>query len=118
MRSASIIILSLLMLGGCANPANAPEAARQVVLQHVGGKVGTVGPFTRRDRKELASLSPQDRNTANALLGRGALGFLICSPDDGTTPHAEAGPLADLIKVDRIIFVQDGLIVGDFAATK
>ena len=31
MRSTSIIVLSLLALCGCANPANAPEAARQVV---------------------------------------------------------------------------------------
>lgn len=118
MRSASIIVLSLLALCGCANPANAPEAARQLVLQHVGGAVGTVGPFTRKDRKELASLSPQDRNTANALLDRGALGFLICSPENGAAPHTEGGALADLIKVDRIIFVQDGRIVGDFAAMK
>jgi hypothetical protein len=118
MRSTSIIVLSLLGLGGCANPANAPEAARQVVLQHVGGTVGTVGPFTRKDRKELESLSPQDRNAANALLDRGALGFLICSPENASTPHADSGALADLIKVDRIIFVHNGQIVGDFAAAK
>jgi len=118
MRPILIIVLSLLVLCGCANPANAPETARQVVLQHVGGTVGTVGPFTRKDRKELESLSPQDRNSANALLDRGALGFLICSPETGATSHAESGALADLIKVDRIIFVHDGMIVGDFAATK
>ena len=118
MRTTSIIALSLLALGGCANPANRPEVARQVVLQHVGGTVGTIGPFNRKDKRELESLSPQDRNTAIALLDGGALGFLICSPDDGTTPRNANGVLADLIKVDRIIFVQDGQIVGDFAAAK
>ena len=118
MRSTSILLLSLLVLCGCANPANSPEVARQVVLQHVGGTVGTVGPFTRKDKKELESLSPQDRSTSITLLDRGALGFLICSPDDGTTPRNANGVLADLIKVDRIIFVQNGQIVGDFMAAK
>ena len=118
MRTTSIIVLSLLALGGCANPANRPEIARQVVLQHVGGTVGTIGPFNRKDKKELESLSPQDRTTAIALLDRGALGFLICSPDDGTAQRNASGVLADLIKVARIIFVQDGKIVGDFAAVK
>jgi hypothetical protein len=118
MRSTSIVILSLMMLGGCANPPGGPEIARQVVLQHVGGAVGTIGPFNRKDKKELESLSPQDRSTALALLDRGALGFLICSPETGAAPRNANGVLADLIKVDRIIFVQDGQIVGDFAAVK
>jgi hypothetical protein len=43
---------------------------------------------------------------------------LICSPETGAAPRAESGALADLIKVDRIIFVHNGQIVGDFAATK
>jgi hypothetical protein len=118
MRSALFVVLSLLMWSGCANPPGGPEAARQVVLQHIGNGVGTVGPFNRRDKAELASLSPQDRSTAVALLDRGAVGFLVFGPDNGTAVHAANGKLADLITVDRILFVQNGQIVGDFLAVK
>ena len=118
MRRVSIVVLSSLLLPGCANQPGGPEAARQVVSNHVGDGVGTVGPFTRKDKKELASLSPQDRSAATALLDEGALGFLICSREDGTPPPTGGGALADLIKVDRIIFVRGGKIVGDFPAAK
>jgi hypothetical protein len=100
------------------NSPESPEVAREVVLKRIGDRVGTVGPFTRKDKKELASLSAPDRATATALLDRGALGFLICSPDNGTAPGASNGPLADMVKVDRIIFVQNAQIVGDFPAVK
>lgn len=118
MRSASIAVLSSLLLCSCASAPGDPEAARGVVLKHIANGVGTVGPFTRKDKKELESLSPQDRTTAAALLDRGALGFLICSPDNGTAARASNGALADMVKVDRIIFVQHAQIVGDFPATK
>ena len=118
MRTAALAVLSLLFFSGCASETGGPEVAREVVLKHVGEGVGTVGPFNRKDKGELASLSPQDRATAIALLDLGALGFLICSRSDGTTPPTTGGKLADLIKVDRILFVQNGQIVGDFRAVK
>ena len=118
MRSPSIAVLSLLLLCSCTSTPGGPEAAREVVLKRIGDGVGTVGPFTRKDKKELESLSPQDRTTAAALLDHGALGFLICSPDNGTAAPASTGALADMVKVDRIIFVQNAQIVGDFPAVK
>lgn len=118
MRSVSILVLSLFMLGGCATEPGGPEAARAVVLKRIGDGVGTVGPFNRKDKKELESLSPQDQKAAAALLDQGAVGFLICLPDDGTTPRVTNGSLADLVKVARIMFVLRGEIVGDFPAAK
>jgi len=118
MRAVSIVVLGASMGAGCANELGGPEAARQVVSNHVGDGVGTVGPFTRTDKKELASLSPPDRSAATALLDAGALGFLICSREDGAAPPAGGAALADMIKVDRIILVRGGKIVGDFPAAK
>jgi len=119
MRSLPTIVLLLISLCGCANQPEGPEVAREVVLKHIGDKVGTVGPFNRKDKKELQSLSPQDRSAAIGLLDQGALGFLICSPEgNDPAPTATGGALADLIKVDRIIFVRGGQIVGDFPAVK
>ena len=89
-----------------------------MVLQHVGPGVGTLGPFNRKDKKELGALSPQDRNAAIALLERGALGFLVFGPDDGSKTPTAGAALADFVNVDRIVFVQHGQIVGDFAAVK
>ena len=88
------------------------------MLKHVGDGVGTVGPFNRKDKKELDSLSPPDRSAANALLDHGAVGFLIFRADDGTKSPPAGAALADMVNVDRILFVQHGQIVGDFAAVK
>jgi len=117
MRYASIVGLSLL-LGSCSTTPGGAEGAREVVLKHVGDGVGTLGPFNRKDKKELASLSPQDRAAANALLDHGAVGFLVFGPDDGTKSPAAGAALADMVNVDRILFVQHNQIVGDFAAVK
>ncbi len=118
MRSLPILLVCLLPLCGCASAPDAPEAAREVVLKHVGDGVGTVGPFNRKDKRELASLSATDRAAANALLDRGALGFIVFGPDDGTKTPAAGAALADMVSVARILFVQRGEIVGDFAAAK
>src|SRR4051812_26273234 len=120
MRSASLFTLSWLLLSGCASvPDGGPEAAREVVLKNVGEGVGTVGPFNRKDKKELESLSPQDRSAAVALLDRGALGVLVFGPNkEAKRAATTSGALADLVVVDRILFVQRGQIVGDFAAVK
>jgi hypothetical protein len=118
MRRALLLLSCLLTFAGCASSPEAPEAARQVVLKHVGEGVGTVGPFNRKDKKELASLSPADRAAANALLDRGALGFIVFGPDDGTKTAASGAALVDMVNVARILFVQHGELVGDFAAVK
>jgi len=118
MRSLSPLVLTVLLLCGCANESAGPEAAREVVSNHVGEGFGTVGPFTRKDKKELEALSPQDRSAAVALLDRGAVGFLICSKENGAPSPAAGEALADLIKVDRIILVKNNRIVGDFPAVK
>lgn len=118
MHFIALLILSAFLVAGCTSTPGGPEAAREVVLQHVGAGVGTLGPFNRKDKKELGALSPQDRNAAIALLDRGALGFLVFGPDDGSKTPAAGAALADLVNVDRILFVEKGLIVGDFAAVK
>jgi hypothetical protein len=118
MRRQSLLLLCLLPLFGCASASDAPEAAREVVLKRVGEGVGTVGPFNRKDKRELAALSPTDRAAANALLDHGALGFIVFGPDDGSKSPASGAALADLVNVARILFVRRGEIVGDFAAAK
>ncbi len=118
MRSFPFIVLFLSLLCSCSTTPGGPEVAREVVLQHIGPGVGTAGPFNRKDKKELGSLSPQDRSTAITLLDRGALGFLVFGPDNGTQPAATGAALADMVKVDRILFVQGGKIVGDFSAVR
>jgi hypothetical protein len=117
-RFAFFLSASWLALTGCnSGPANG-EADREVVLKYVGGNFGTLGPFSKKTKKELQALSSKDQAAAGELLDRGAVGFVIFGPDDGSKAHTKSGTDADLVNVDRIILVQKGQVVGDFRAAQ
>lgn len=97
-----IALVFSLALFGCAAPPAGTEILREVVLHHVGGDFGTVGPFYKDRKKELDVLVPQDRARAAALLDQGAAGFLIYQPGN-------AGAA-------RIVLVEKDHVVGDFSA--
>lgn len=94
------VFLFALSLAGCTTPA-APELSREVVLRHLGGDFGTVGPFTKQRKKELDVLAPADKQAATALLEQGAFGFLI---------YAQGGA-----RPQRVILVAKDKVVGDYA---
>jgi len=85
------------------------EAAREVVLQYLGTDVGTAGPFYKGGKEELDGLSAADRQKANGLIDQGASVFLIY-PGHPAPGDANAG------KATRVVLVQHGAVVGDFAS--
>jgi hypothetical protein len=110
----------LLALCGCASQQSLveAEAARQVVLSHLGADAKIAGPVSKKERKELEVLSQSDRDRALVLLESGATCFFVFGPDFNTVMHTKDGPIMDFIKVERIIFVSDGHVVGDFPVKK
>lgn len=89
-----------MLLAGCGTVPGGAERAREVVLEYVGGSVGTAGPFSNKAFPELNSLSASDRTKAGALIDRGALAFVVISAGKST----------------RIVLVQGGKVVGDLSA--
>jgi hypothetical protein len=92
------------LLGGCATSRVDSEKTREIVLNYLGGAVGTAGPFSSQAKQEFGVLSPKDQQEASALIDRGAVAFLIF----------EAGSSSAV----RIVLVHKERVVGDFRAVK
>ncbi|PTX94563.1 hypothetical protein [Opitutus sp. ER46] len=107
-RLASVLVL-LPLLSACGTSSMGSEAMRGVVLQYLGSDVGTVGPFYKGGKKELDVLAVAERSRAESLIDGGAALFLVYSSTLATRTRGATG-------ADRIILVQHGKIVGDFAA--
>jgi len=108
------VVAALLALAtGCAVGPQGAEQEREVVLQYLGGDAPTAGPFGRQGKNELAVLSEKDRAAALDLLERGAAGFSIYGRAPAAAANAEGG---DAARVVRVVLVQHGRVVGDFAA--
>lgn len=109
-RQFIVTLLPFVLLCGCGTTPTASESTREIVLQYLGGDVGTAGPFAKGAKNELGSLSPSDRQAAEKLIDQGAVVFLVYGAHaaGGTTNAAEtSGP-------SRIVLVQGGRVVGDF----
>ena len=101
-----LLCLSVLALAGCASAPTDIEGTREVVLKYLNADVGTTGPFSKRNPKDLEVLADGDRAQAHALLDRGAVGFVIFAGPRSANTGAET----------RIVLVQAGKVVGDFRA--
>lgn len=99
-------VASLLLLGGCATPRGA-EATRNLVLQYLGGDVGTAGPFGQGGKKELTILTEAERKEAESLIDRGAVMFLVYGGSVAARNNPDAG-------ASRVVLVQDGKILRDY----
>lgn len=108
-RFLTLLILATLALTGCGTSPMDVESTREVVLQYLGGNVGTAGPFGRGGKKELAVLSNADRQRAEAQIDNGAAAFLVFGTDPGAVNQAS--------HVTRVVMVQRNKIVGDYRAT-
>ena len=94
-----LIGFSIAAFGGCASPADGgPEATREVVLQYLGGNVGTVGPLSKTAKKEFSVLAPSDQARAGELIDLGGEAFLVYKDS----------------ALNRIILVAGRKVVGDF----
>jgi hypothetical protein len=90
---------ALAVCGGCASPADGgPEATREVVLQYLGGNVGTVGPLSKTAKKEFSVLAASEQARAGALIDLGGEAFLV---------YKDAA-------LSRIVIVAGRKVVGDF----
>ncbi|MBC7367993.1 MAG: hypothetical protein H7343_14470 [Undibacterium sp.] len=99
------LLIFLVLLAGCSTP-DASEGTREVALKYINADVGTTGPFSKRNPKDLEILSPSDRAQASALLDRGAVGFVIYAGSRSTDAGAET----------CVVLVQNAKVVGDFRA--
>lgn len=99
------LLIFVVLLAGCSTP-DASEGTREIVLRYINADVGTTGPFSKRNPKDLEVLSPHDQATASALLDKGAVGFVIYA--GSRSENAGTGV--------RIVLVQNKKIVGDFGA--
>jgi hypothetical protein len=97
-----------ILVSGCGTTPVSSETLREVVLQYLGGDVGTAGPFFKGGKKELDGLSASDRAQAEKLIDQGAAVFLVFA---GKTSASE-----NTGSTSRIVLVQDSKIVGDFRA--
>jgi hypothetical protein len=96
-------IFALLLLAGCGTSPIDTESTREIVLQYLGGQVGTAGPFAAKAAKREADiLGEADRRSAEALIDRGAVVFLVNGERAGTTGAS------------RVILVQNNKVVGDY----
>ena len=73
-------------------------ATREVVLQYLGGNVGTVGPLSKTAKKEFSVLAASDQARAGALIDLGGEAFLV---------YKDAA-------LNRIVIVAGRKVVGDF----
>ena len=114
MKHLSIILLTFC---GCTSQSSRLEAdaARQVVVKYLGSDARTV--VFKEGESALEPFSQEDLSRAHALHEIGAIGFLVFADSD-ITMDTKNGPIADFIKMRRMVFVLDGRIVGDFAAMK
>lgn len=98
-----------LVLAGCGTSAVDAESTRGVVLQYLGGDVGTAGPFRQNGKKELGVLSDADRRKAERLIDDGAVVFLVYGTNAAAAPVSGGSGGAT-----RVVLVQNGRVVGDF----
>jgi hypothetical protein len=101
-------VLIVIFISGCGTTPVNTETTREVVLQYLGGDVGTAGPFYKGGKKELDVLSPEDRRQAEALIDQGAALFLVFGANQ--TQSGASG-------ANRVVLVHGGKIVGDFRAS-
>lgn len=113
MYRVGLALLPLLLLGGCGTSPTNSETTREVVLQYLGGDVGTAGPFGKGGKKELDVLTPADRQAAEALIDRGAAMFLVYGANAANAADAQAAAAGG---ATRVVLVQGGRVVGDFRA--
>lgn len=115
-----IAAIVFLILCGCASPQSPDEveAARRVVLSHLGADAKIAGPISKKAMKDLAMLAQKERSQALALLESGANCFFVFGPDFNTVLHTKNGPMMDFIKIDRVVFISHGRVVGDFPVNK
>ena len=104
-RTLTIFVV-LLLAGGCATAPSDSESTREVALKYVNADVGTTGPFSKKNPKDLEILSDADRAQASAWLGRGAVGFVIFAGSRAANAASET----------RIVLVQAGKVVADYHA--
>ncbi len=96
-------ILALILLAGCGTSPIDTESTREIVLQYLGGQVGTAGPFAAKTAKrELDILGDADRRKAEEQIDRGAVVFLVYGESVGATGAS------------RVILVQSNKVVGDY----
>ena len=107
-----------LALGGCvAIDGRTPaERAREKVIALVGTETRIEGPLASTNLSSLDSLSSSDREQVQKFLADGALAFAILVPDRSVTKYNDDGSLMEIIRVGRIIVVQQNKIAGDFPA--
>lgn len=103
-------IALIILLSGCGTTPINSETTRETVLEYVGTDVGTAGPFFKGGKKELDILPDADRRKAEALIDGGAALFLVYPAN--RTSDASTG------SASRVVLVQHGKIVGDFAAVQ
>ncbi len=98
----------VVLLSGCGTSPVDSESTREVVLQYLGGDVGTAGPFGKGGKKELDVLTAADRHQAEQLIDAGASMFLVYGAN-AANPNQAGG-------VSRVVLVQHGKIVADLKA--
>ena len=116
-KLCALTALLYLAVSGCTTPQSQidGEAARAVVERYINNSdAKALGPLTWKTSEDFQHLSDVDRQKASELLAQGVLGFSVCVPDYSLIIHTSKGPLLDMIKIDRIVFVRDTQIVGDF----
>ena len=106
----SYCLATLILLSGCATAPTTSESEREIVLKYVASDVGTVGPFTKKEKHEINILSEKDRAGAAALLDHGAVGFVVYPKTSGASSTS-----TDARPGTRVILLQHGRVVGDFA---
>ena len=99
----ALALSSVLLLSACGTPTAGSESTRAILLQYLGGDVGTVGPFGKGGKKELTVLSDAERAEAEALIDKGAMMFLIYGGSAGGQPG-----------VSRVVLMQDKQVVRDY----
>lgn len=108
MQRFIIAVLFSILLCGCGTSPVDAESTREIVLQYLGGDVGTAGPFGKGGKKELDVLSDVDRKKAETLIDQGASLFLVFGSHVANAAAAAQGGAT------RVVLVQRGRIVADF----
>lgn len=111
-----LALLGTLLLAGCNTGPTRNESDREIVLQYVGGEVGTAGPFSKKAARELDILAEPDRSKSVALLERGAVAFFIYQKTAGAPAAAKSAAGSNPASGTRVIVVHNRQIVGDFRA--
>lgn len=109
-----LALVGIVLLAGCATGPTRNESDREIVLQYVGGEVGTAGPFGKKAARELDILADTDRTKAVALLERGAVAFFIYQKTPGAASAAAAAK--NPASGTRVVVVLNRQIAGDYRA--